>query len=740
MTTKTDEIPPSDLLWDALQSLGEGIALYDADHGLVACNPSYKKMFPLIADRMIPGARWEDLLRLGAERGQFKDAIGREESWLQDRLKGGVPVGKTIEVSLEQGLTCEVQYSRTSGGGFVVVNTDITHRRQAEAVARDQEAILRTVLDASPAAIVMARISDGQILYRSPDAVTFFGNTDNALAHYVDPSDRERYVDALKTQGRVDDYRITLINAAGKPCATTSWGRTVEFEGDLYAITAIMDLSQQQEREAMIRQVVEACPTSIQMTRATSGDVLFSSPETASLFGKLENAKLYYADPDTRERYLKKLRADGAVSDFKAEYINADGKRFWGAINARLIDYNGEDVIVSHTRDLTDQIRIETELSQQQDKLYQNEKLSAMGELLAGVAHELNNPLSVVVGHSLMLLEDCEDPETRRQVGKISQAAERCAKIVKTFLTMARQQPAKKEQVDMADILHTAVDVARYGDGSNGAEITLDIDGELPPVSVDPDQITQVFINLMLNAEHAMSLSGQGNTIRVKAHAAANGTSLLVRVSDDGPGIPEEHRGRIFEPFFTTKDIGEGTGLGLAMSHRIIQSHNGSITLLPAPQSGSIFEVSLPLAANPVSNSAEPAEDPSQIDKVRILILDDETDVAELNAEILERSGYLVDVFDEADAALSSMAKRDYALLISDLNMPDIDGRGFFEHISRDFPHLVSRTGFVTGDTMGRASQGFLSEAKRPYIEKPVAPKELRAFVANILSQSAQPS
>ncbi|MEM6578500.1 MAG: ATP-binding protein, partial [Pseudomonadota bacterium] len=713
---QADHIPTSDLLWDALQSLGDGIALYDADHGLVACNPSYKGMFPLIADHLIPGARWEDLVRLGVERGQYRDAIGHEESWLQNRLKAGVPVGQTIEISLQQGLTCEAQYSQTSRGGFIVVNTDITQRRQAEAVVRDQEAILRTVLDASPAAMVMARISDGEILYRSPDAVKFFGNTENALAHYVDPSDRQRYIEALKAQGRVDDYRITLLNAAGEPCATTSWGRTVEFEGDLYAITAIMDISQQQEREAMIRKVVEACPTSIQMTRATSGEVLFSSPETASLFGKVENAKLYYADPQTREVYLKKLRAEGSVTDFKAEYINAEGKRFWGSINARLIDYNGEDVIVSHTRDLSDQIRIETELSQQQDKLYQNEKLSAMGELLAGVAHELNNPLSVVVGHSLMLLEDCEDPETRRQVDKISQAAERCAKIVKTFLTMARQQPAKKERVDMADILHTAVDVARYGDGSNAAEIVLDIEGELPLVDVDPDQITQVFINLILNAEHAMSRSDQGGKISVTARPARDGASLLVSVRDDGPGIPEEHRGRIFEPFFTTKDVGEGTGLGLAMSHRIIQSHNGSITLLPAPQSGSVFEVSLPLATNPVSNSPEPAEDLSQIDKVRILILDDETDVAELSAEILERSGYVVDVFNEAGDALASMAKQDYALVISDLNMPDIDGRGFFENISRDFPHLVSRTGFVTGDTMGRSSQGFLSEAKRPFI------------------------
>lgn len=736
MQGSAQRLPTEELLWDAIEALAEGIALYDKDNRLVVCNQLYRDMFPKIADLFVAGARWEDLVRIGAERGQYVDALGRVEEWLADRLEKGVPYDETIEIRLSHGLICSVQYSTTSSGGFVVVNTDITERRQAEAMALEQENILRTVLDASPVAVIMAHLVDGRILYRSPAAIEFFGNTTHALSHYLDPEDRIRYIELLKAHGRIDDYRITLKNAQGKPCATTSWGRLVEFEGEKYAVTAIMDLSEQQERETMIRQVLEACPTAIQMTRVATGDVMFASPETASLFGRSYDAKRYYADPETRQTYLNHLQKEGSVSEFKAEYLNSEGDRFWGSVSARLIRYNGEDVIVSHTRDLTEQLRIESELSQQQNQLYQNEKLSAMGELLAGVAHELNNPLSVVVGHSLMLREDCKDPDTLRQIEKISQAAERCAKIVKTFLTMARQQPVKMQQVSVNDIVQVAVDVARYGDAGVGFEITCSLEDGLPMVCADPDQITQVCINLILNAEHAMRDSGDGDAITVSTQLSEESPGVLVRVADNGPGIPEDIQGRVFEPFFTTKEVGAGTGIGLALCHRILQTHNGRISLSQRPGSGTAFDVFLPLDATPLAKPDEPADDRAEASQVRILILDDETDVAELNAEILSRTGYNVDVFDHAEAALESMQQRDYALVLSDLNMPGLGGRGFFDMVARDFPGMKTRTGFITGDTMGRSSQAFLSEANRPFIEKPVSPKELRAFVTKILNDS----
>ncbi|WP_120502568.1 ATP-binding protein [Roseovarius sp. EL26] len=728
----------ADLVWDALEALSEGIAVYDSEYRLVTCNQRYVDMFPLISDLIDRGASWSDLLRAGAERGQYREAMGRVDEWIAGRLKNDVPIGQILEIELTNGCVYEVQFSATKNNGFVVANTDITERRQAEIATHERETLLRTVLEASPVAVVMARQEDGHILYRSPEAVRFFGDTKNALEHYADRQDRQDYVDTLHQVGHVDDYRITLRNAQGRLCPTTSWGRLITFDGETYVVTAIIDMTDQHEREEMIRHVLEACPAPIQMTRARTGEVLFSSPETIALFGRVESAKQFYVDPDARATYLARLNDQRSIQEYKAKFFNAKGAEFWGAVSARIIPYNGEDVIVSHTRDMTEQLRIEAELAQQQDQLYQNDKMSAMGELLAGVAHELNNPLSVVVGHSLMLREDCTEPEILRQVDKISTAAERCSRIVKTFLTMARQQPVKMQCVDINEIVQTAMDVARFGDAGEGLSMTCDLALELPEICADPDQITQVIINLILNAEQAIHESGKGARITLETRLSQDGAAIEILVEDDGPGIAKNIRSRIFEPFFTTKDVGEGTGIGLALCHRIIGSHGGQITLTDQQDGGSLFNIQLPVqAAGSTSESTERATGQAQ-PFIRVLIVDDEEDVAELNAEILTRAGYQVDVFNQAERAIESLSKHDYGLILSDLNMPQLDGRGFFETIQTEFPDMVDKIAFVTGDTMGRASQTFLRDAQRPCIEKPVSPKELRAFVSELIAEGAQ--
>jgi CheY-like chemotaxis protein len=375
---------------------------------------------------------------------------------------------------------------------------------------------------------------------------------------------------------------------------------------------------------------------------------------------------------------------------------------------------------------------MEEELAAQRELIFQNEKLSAMGELLAGVAHELNNPLSVVLGHSQMLLDGELVPAARRHAEQVGGAAERCARIVKTFLTMARQQPAKTEIVAINDIVRTAVGVARFGDATR---IDCDLARGLPAIAADPDQITQVILNLILNAEQAMRGSGCGDHVILRTRLAPGGGAVELEVEDNGPGIPEELRARVFEPFFTTKKLGEGTGIGLALSHRIVHSHKGEIRLDPAFRHGTRFRVVLPATAGrrSAADAAVPAGGGAT---ARILIVDDEADVAEMNGEILAQRGYQVDVTSSVREALALMRRQRYDLVVSDLNMPDIDGRGFFEAITSEFPELVQRTAFITGDTMGRGSQGFLSEADRPFLEKPVSARELCDFVGGLLASA----
>lgn len=731
--TEDDIRRARDLLQDAIESLSEGFALYDDDRRLVMCNARYKEMNSAVADILEPGLDWEILMRETARRGVYSDAIGREDAWVRDRLETTHDYVDEYELQHTDGTVYLVSTHPTKLGGFVVTRTDITEKRQAEAQERDGDLMVRTVLDASSAIVVMARTGDGEILYRSPAALKKYGNTKFAREHYVNAEDRADYVTQLLADGQVDDYRINQV-AKGQVFPASASARFAEYRGEEVVVSNVIDLTTQLKAQELIKQVLEACPIPIQMTHAETGEVLFRSPETAALFGVASKAHSYYADASKREIFLEKIRQTGTVIEHKTRYINAKGEEFWGAVSAQLIEFHGEDVIVSNTRDLTQELALQEELETQRDMLFQNEKMSALGELLAGVAHELNNPLSIVVGHSLMLKEEVADPEILRRIEKISNAAERSAKIVKTFLAMARQRPVKMEHVDVSSVISTAIDVAAYGHNQDELQITADLPKSLPAILADPDQITQVVINLVINASHAISNSETGDRIEVSAALHKDQDKVEIFIIDNGPGIPENIQARIFEPFFTTKEIGDGTGIGLAFCHRIIHSHGGHIKLDDNVTGGSRFCITLPIAEGKEAQAGSETAAIQTEKTRRALIVDDEIDVAELIAEILRKDGFEVSMAHTGAAALDILKGEGFDILLSDLNMPEMNGQGLFDVVKTKYPDLVARTGFITGDTMGEASQSMLQATQRPYLEKPVSPDEVRTLVYGILN------
>lgn len=733
---KKDAHKARDLLRDAIEALSEGFALYDEDRRLVMFNKRYAEMNHSVADLLEPGLDWEILMRETARRGIYSDAVGREDKWVSERLHNGVQYIQDYELQHTDGTCYLVSVHPTELGGFVVTRTDITAKKQAESFERDSDLLVRTVLDASSAVVVMARIGDGEILYRSPGALDLFGPTKNAKQHYAFEVDRADYVTNMLVDGQVNDYRLTFVNARGDMFPATVSGRIAEYKGEEALVSSIVDLTEQVKTEEMIRQILEACPVPIQMTNAETGKVLFTSPETTAMFGAVDSSYSYYPVPGSREKYMEKLREKGWVNDYKVELSSGRGKNFWAAISSRLIEFRGEEVIVSNTRDLTDELAIQDELERQRQSIFQNEKMSALGELLAGVAHELNNPLSVVVGHSLMLREEAVEPDMIRRIEKISGAAERCAKIVKTFLAMARQQPAKMEPTDINSVIATAIDVAGYGGQGSGIMIDCNLDKGLPDIVADADQLTQLIINLVINAEQAITKAGVGNRVLVSSRRNSAGTGVEVFVEDNGPGIPDGIRARIFEPFFTTKDVGDGTGIGLAFCHRIIRSHGGQIWLDQEHRQGTRFGMRLPVALEAGIETLKTEVGPGTDDGARILVVDDEAEVGELAAEILRKDGFHVDLAQSGLEALKCLKRARYNVLLSDLNMPEMDGAALYEAIAHDFPDLLNRTGFITGDTMGRASQALLRKSERPYLEKPVSPSELRQLVYTILNDT----
>lgn len=723
-----------ELLRDAIESLKEGFALYDENRCLVMFNQKYAEMNKSVSHLLKPGLDWEILMRESARRGVYADAIGNETKWVSDRLAIGVEHIQEFELAQADGRTYLVSVHPTRLGGFVVTREDITLKKQAEAEARDGDLLVRQVLDASSAVVTMARIGDGQILYRTPAALDLFGPTQHATEHYVHPEQRADFVTDILVDGQVEGLKLDLRNAAGEPFPASISSQLIEYKGEEVIVTSVIDLTAQKEADALIRQVLEAYPAAINMTRADTGEILFATPDLEELFGHRESSRSYYANPAERDRYLKDLRAAGAIKDRRMEFIGADGRTFWAADSSRLIEFNGQEVIVSNTRDLTEEIALSEELAKQQALMFQNEKMSALGELLAGVAHELNNPLSVVVGHALMLKEETTDPDLSVRIEKIGTAAERCAKIVKTFLAMARQQPRKIETVDVADLVETATDVVGYGNTSGTIRIAHDIPQDLPRIAADADQITQVVTNLIINADQALTASGKGDLIKVSARALPEAAMVEISVQDNGPGIPEAIRPRIFEPFFTTKEVGEGTGIGLAFCHRIVLSHGGQIRLHHAGPTGTCFRITLPAVESGEAQEDATAQALRTQASLRALIVDDEIEVGALNAEILRKEGFAVDVVTSGAEALKRIEANDYDVFLSDLNMPGVDGRQIYEALLTRFPHMLARTAFITGDTMGQTSLGLLQASGLPYLEKPAAPAELRELVGRLLA------
>lgn len=726
---------PAELLSDAFESLAEGIAIYDAELRLIACNGRYRQMLAPIADIIVPGVPWAYLARACIARGVFVGIARPEGAWLAEAEHQIRTLARDILIEHADGRCFEVSCTATRTGGYVVTRADVTERRRAEEMVRDREALLGTILDTNPTPVVMARLEDSRIIYRSPAAAEAYGDTDHAADYYVSREDRAAYVAELRLSGRVQDHKLRARDVEGRERTVSLSGGLTEYGGETCVVSSITDLTERLEREALIRLVVESCPAPILMNRAASGEILFKSPELIALFGEGDNATDFYVDAADRAGFVEALRRTGEVIDYRARFRNARGEPIWCAISARLIQWGGEDVIVSHARDLTVQLSIEAELARQREQLFRNEKMSALGSLLAGVAHELNNPLSVVVGHALMLQDEAGDPDTLRKTRKISEAAERCSQIVRTFLAMARQEPARMEETDVNEVVGTAVDVARYGNSAHSVRIETDLDEGLPPICADRDQITQVVLNLILNAEQAIEASGTGDTVRVRTGAVGGADAVVVSVEDNGPGIAPDIQARVFEPFFTTKGVGNGTGVGLALCHRVVTAHAGRIEHGAVAPHGARFTVTLPrnraaagLPAAPVPSVAAPTA-------TRVLVIDDERDVADLAVEMLDRAGFEAEAAYRAAEAFDRLRARSFDVVVSDLNMPGVDGRGVFEMIGAEFPALVSRTGFITGDTMGRASQAFLRESRRPYLEKPVSPRELREFVARLAAE-----
>jgi signal transduction histidine kinase/ActR/RegA family two-component response regulator len=394
--------------------------------------------------------------------------------------------------------------------------------------------------------------------------------------------------------------------------------------------------------------------------------------------------------------------------------------------------------IEEYNRNLEKKVEERTKkLEEAQAILIQSEKLSAIGQLISGVAHELNNPLASVIGFSQLSLGTEANPKTISYLKKICSEADRCAKIVNNLLTFSRKSKAEKQPVGVNGIIERTLDLMSYQLQVNNIKIIKDLDAELPKTLGDFHQLQQVFLNIVNNAFQAMMEKSKQGNITVRTRRIEN--IIFIEFTDTGPGIPKESLNKIFDPFFTTKEIGKGTGLGLSISYGIIKEHGGNIYALSEPDKGATFVIELPIMEVPLAvELKEKATKKIVLSfKASILVVDDEESILDLLYDFLKGKGYRVDTANTGQEALRKLKKENYDLIICDLKMPNLSGQQLYNEINKIKPELLSRIIFLTGDTVSPPTESFLKLTGNKVISKPFELNWLLSFIQEFLiSQS----
>ncbi|HEX5824983.1 MAG TPA: ATP-binding protein, partial [Candidatus Limnocylindrales bacterium] len=381
----------------------------------------------------------------------------------------------------------------------------------------------------------------------------------------------------------------------------------------------------------------------------------------------------------------------------------------------------------------------------------QAQKMEAIGLLVAGVAHELNNPLASIVAFSQLIRTDPQLPvDLRGQAEMLVQEANRTRVIVQNLLDFARARPAERLATDLRPLVESVLVLQSYSFGKGGLDVVVDIPSDLPQVLVDRAQVQQVLVNLTVNAAQAIHDAGSGGTLRIAARAAQrdDGESIVrIEVSDDGPGVAPELLDRLFVPFVTTKAPGKGTGLGLSVSFGIVAGHGGTLRHRPGPDGvGATFIIELPLGAVPTPIAAPAAfaglasaaigeieaveraapASTARIDgatagerPIRVLVLDDEAAIREFLGRALRRAGYEPVLAPTGAAALELIRSSPPDAILCDHRMAGMNGTEFHDAVAATAPELGRRFAFMSGDVLNPELREFATSRGILLLAKP---------------------
>lgn len=597
------------------------------------------------------------------------------------------------------------------------------------------------LLDANPALLRMLGYDDKEELKKI-----------NFRELYVDPLQRDRLVRQVVEHGAVQDVDVVYRRKDGTHlhCLASgfgvrdTFGRTIRMQGTLVDISERIEIEARlhQEQE-FVRRLVASFPDVIAVMDLEGRltfispriqDVLGRSPQ--DLIGKVLWAQIHRDDAAQLTSAFRQL-ANGAQAHAQLEYRTKHADGTWRMLRASaspLFDASGKiNSVVASARDVT-----ETRAAEKQQ--LQKEKLAAMGEMMAGVAHELNNPLTAILGISDLMRERAADDATRRQVEIVLKQARRAAGIVQNLLAFSRPSALASKPLRPEQVIKQVVDQQQASLRQKNVAIQLEVPEGLPSVDADPRLLQQVFVNLIVNAEQAISSRRDRGTLRIAVEASEG--KIVFTFADDGPGISPENLAKIFDPFFTTKRPGGGTGLGLTICLAIVKEHGGTMEVQSTPEAGAEFRVILPAAKTETAAPA-PADAPraqasppravSALQGRSVYVVDDEESIREIVQEGLSARGMTVEGASSSEEALPHLAAHTYDFVLCDFNLPGMNGDQFFERMQSNSGGAAPKFVFMSGALLDPDTMARFSEKGAAVLQKPFHMAGLAALLTELL-------